>query len=76
MSPTATPGLSLHTNIVWIFGILDFWIFKGLWVPHPQGWRSLTPLFHAFAKGAFPEEYLSHNFDEYCLGVLIGAFLP
>jgi len=22
----------------------------------------------AFAKGALPEEYLSHNFDEQCLG--------
>jgi len=22
----------------------------------------------AFAKGALPEEYLSHNFDEHCLG--------
>ena len=24
-------------------------------------------LFHGFAKGALPEEYLSHNFDEHCL---------
>ena len=24
-------------------------------------------LFHGFAKGAWPEEYLSHNFDEHCL---------
>jgi len=22
----------------------------------------------AFAEGALPEEYLSHNFDEQCLG--------
>jgi len=25
-------------------------------------------LLHGFAKGALPEEYLSHNFDEQCLG--------
>jgi len=31
--------------------------------------RDLLPrwLFHGFAKGALPEEYLSHNFDEHCL---------
>jgi len=25
-------------------------------------------LFHGFAKGALSEEYLTHNFDEHCLG--------
>jgi len=24
-------------------------------------------LYHEFAKGTLPEEYLSHNFDEHCL---------
>jgi len=42
MSPIATPGLFLHTNVFWIFG---FWMFGCLWglgVTHPQGWGSLT----------------------------------
>ena len=33
----------------------------------------------AFAKGALPEEYLSHNFDEQCLGghwAYLMPFLP
>jgi len=33
----------------------------------------------AFAKGALPEEYLSHNFDEQCLGgqwAYLMSFLP
>jgi len=25
-------------------------------------------LFHGFARGALPEDHLSHNFDEHCLG--------
>jgi len=36
-------------------------------------------LFHAFAKGALSEEYLTHNFDEHCLGghtAYLVPFLP
>jgi len=36
-------------------------------------------LFDGFAKGALPEEYLSHNFDEQCLGghwAYLMPFLP
>ena len=44
MSPIGAPRLFLDTNIFWIFGFLDFF-FKGLGVPHPQGWGSLTPAY-------------------------------
>ena len=31
---------------------------------------------HGFAKGALPEEYLSHKFDEHCLGGHWAYLLP